>query len=587
MKDWSIKRKLTTLSLFLLGLILMIGSVGLYGKNLLHKSLADIDEVQLPAVHKMTLVDMMHDGLRAVAYRALYVAQANDNEGKKEVAEELKEMTENMDKYIAEIDLLPTGKETKEAIQSSMPEIKKYEAATEEIVGLALAGRREAAEAKLPDFQKAFTDLEEKLEKLGGMIEQNAGTSHNEAVAATKKTTILIVGMMLFGLIGGALISYFIISSLMQALSKTIGQLSATSDEVSSASSGTAASATELSEASTQQASSLQETMASVEQISAMVNQNAESATKVKSAVETNRIATDEGTKSVHEMLGAITEIKDTNNQILNQMESSNKEFAAIVKIISEIGEKTKVINDIVFQTKLLSFNASVEAARAGEHGKGFAVVAEEVGNLAQMSGNAAKEIGSMLSDSIKKVNEIVAATTQRVDQLVEVGKDKIAMGQSTAQKCQGALERVSENAKTVASMVNEIAQASKEQAQGVQEINKAISQLDQVTHQNSAVAQQSSSQAEQLKAEALSLADIVARLELVTFGEGHVRKNDFKSGGKKVRRATPPPQNNVVSLETHKADSTTASSNGIGVKMASGSNLEVPSADDPNFENF
>ena len=73
--------------------------------------------------------------------------------------------------------------------------------------------------------------------------------------------------------------------------------------------------------------------------------------------------------------------------------------------LISEIGNKTKVINDIVFQTKLLSFNASVEAARAGEHGKGFSVVAEEVGNLAHMSGNSAKEITQLLESSINRVN--------------------------------------------------------------------------------------------------------------------------------------------------------------------------------------
>jgi methyl-accepting chemotaxis protein len=91
-------------------------------------------------------------------------------------------------------------------------------------------------------------------------------------------------------------------------------------------------------------------------------------------------------------------------------MNKSNDEISSIVKVIAEIGDKTKVINDIVFQTKLLSFNASVEAARAGEQGKGFAVVAEEVGNLATMSGKAAEEISSMLGDSMGKVELIVMA---------------------------------------------------------------------------------------------------------------------------------------------------------------------------------
>lgn len=102
-------------------------------------------------------------------------------------------------------------------------------------------------------------------------------------------------------------------------------------------------------------------------------------------------------------MIHSITEISESNDRIMSQVADGNRKISEIVQVISEIGNKTKVINDIVFQTKLLSFNASVEAARAGEHGKGFAVVAEEVGNLAQMSGNAAKEISDMLNGSVSR----------------------------------------------------------------------------------------------------------------------------------------------------------------------------------------
>ena len=90
--------------------------------------------------------------------------------------------------------------------------------------------------------------------------------------------------------------------------------------------------------------------------------------------------------------------------QYLNKNENN---VSQIVDLIREIEDKTKVINDIVFQTKLLSFNASVEAARAGEYGKGFSVVAEEVGNLAEMSGHASKEIEGLLSHSISQVENL------------------------------------------------------------------------------------------------------------------------------------------------------------------------------------
>lgn len=321
------------------------------------------------------------------------------------------------------------------------------------------------------------------------------------------------------GLLGACLFAGYFLNRMIGRLRSFIGTLSSSSQQIADNSAMSADSATRLSEASTEQAASLQETMASVEEISAMVSQNAESANKTKEAVDANQVVAQQGSQSVAEMMTAIEEIRETNDEILSQMEVSNKQFAEIVGIISSIGQKTTVINEIVFQTKLLSFNASVEAARAGEHGKGFAVVAEEVGNLAQMSGNAAKEITEMLTDSIKKVNEIVEQTKTRVDRLVETGKDKIIMGQSTAQKCKEALDQITANAQGVAGMVAEINHASKEQAQGVQEINKAISQLDKVTQQNSSVAQQSSDQAESLSTESTSLAHTVR--DLVSFIEG------------------------------------------------------------------
>jgi methyl-accepting chemotaxis protein len=369
--------------------------------------------------------------------------------------------------------------------------------------------------------------------------------------------------------------------------------LGATSRQVSASSQQSASAATELSEAATEQAASLQETMASIEEISAMVNQNAESAVRAKSAVDLNSVASEDGSKSVDEMMRSIEEIRSTNDEILTHMESSNKEFGEIVKIISEIGEKTTIINDIVFQTKLLSFNASVEAARAGEHGKGFAVVAEEVGNLAQMSGSAAREITEMLTMSVKRVNSIVEQTRERVDRLVEVGQDKIAMGQSTAQKCRESLSKISDNAKALSAMVSEIAHASKEQAQGIQEINKAISQLDQVTQQNSAVAQQSSAQAEELSAQAEELQHSVEMLMKVVHG-GEQEPGSAESSGASSKDSKTGKLLKMDASSAGKSSGTSKRSQTVASKTAtktasrrvSGSDV-VPSHQDSGFEEF
>ena len=123
-----------------------------------------------------------------------------------------------------------------------------------------------------------------------------------------------------------------------------------------------------------------------------MVNKSVDNAnSSTEKANLSHEIAT-EGRESVNQMRLSMQDIENSINHMSHQVGESNEQIENIVKIIGEISNKTAIINDIVFQTKLLSFNASVEAARAGEHGKGFAVVAEEVGNLAQMSGTAAKE---------------------------------------------------------------------------------------------------------------------------------------------------------------------------------------------------
>ena len=153
--------------------------------------------------------------------------------------------------------------------------------------------------------------------------------------------------------------------------------------------------------------------------------------------------------------------------------------------LIAGIGEKTEIIDEIVFQTKLLSFNASVEAARAGEHGKGFAVVAEEVGNLAQMSGKAAKEIEEMLDDSVKKVEKVIATSTTEVGLLVEASREKVKVGSKTAETCLEVFSEMEENASEVKILMEEVSQASKEQADGIKNITVAMNQLDQSTLSN------------------------------------------------------------------------------------------------------
>ncbi|MCB0413634.1 MAG: MCP four helix bundle domain-containing protein [Bdellovibrionales bacterium] len=519
MRKWSIKKKLGILCLSLIGLVLVVGGIAVGANTVLMKQIRFVRETQVPAVRAMGVADMIHDGLRAVVLRAITINEDSGEKEKEEVIDELTEMTKNLEEQFLILSQLNINPEIEELVEQAKPDVLGYAKAAEKIIKIALSGQKQKALDQMNEFESAFKRLEVTLENLSEKMAN--GTQAERKISDRNQVIFSSIGIVvtILGLLFGAIVSILAIKDITNTLTRTIDQLESANSELNQAAEQTSSSAFQLNEAVTEQAASLQETMASIDEISSMVNQNSQSANHVKSAVDANQQASDEGSRSVGDMLNAIGEIKDTNETILSQMEESNNEFGEIVKIITEIGEKTLVINDIVFQTKLLSFNASVEAARAGEHGKGFAVVAEEVGNLAQMSGNAAKEIGDMLTGSIKQVNGIVEQTTQRVDQLMEVGRKKITLGQSTAERCREALNKIEDNASSVAKIVSEIIQASKEQAQGIQEINRAISQLDKVTQQNAEIAQVSSQQADQLKGNASNIATTV--IDLVAFMGG------------------------------------------------------------------
>ncbi|MCM2276931.1 MAG: methyl-accepting chemotaxis protein [Oligoflexia bacterium] len=382
---------------------------------------------------------------------------------------------------------------------------------------------------KNPNFERISKidyeiDLRKKLisGKLKGLSEHLSGKSGqaDREFHQTQKSVFLVSILAgLLAIIVAAATALAIIRSVTSRVRRVTEALSIGSSEVSSAAAKIAESGTELSSSVTEQASAVQESVSSLEEVNAMVRKNAENAKKSLAVSQESKEAADRGKVSVQSVIEAIREIRRSHDEMNSEMLESNARLTEITQLISEIGEKTRVINDIVFQTKLLSFNASVEAARAGEQGKGFAVVAEEVGNLAQMSGNAAKEISGLLEGSTRKVQDIISLTTTRVQQLASAGEEKIQVGTETATRCDSLLDEIVASVTSVVQLVEEIADASEEQAQGVQEIVKAMGQLDQVTHQNTVVSERTATAGRQLDAQAESLAQQVKDLREVVEG--------------------------------------------------------------------
>lgn len=173
-------------------------------------------------------------------------------------------------------------------------------------------------------------------------------------------------------------------------------------------------------------------------------------------------------------------------SQVVDTMSSINASSKQIVDIIG-------VIDGIAFQTNILALNAAVEAARAGEQGRGFAVVAAEVRSLAQRSASAAKEIKTLISDSVDKVN---------------IGTGLVDQAGST-------MNEIVESIKRVSDIMGEIAVASQEQTSGIEQINQAIMQMDNVTQQNAALVEQAAAAAESLQNQAVNLSQVVSVFKL------------------------------------------------------------------------
>jgi methyl-accepting chemotaxis protein len=262
------------------------------------------------------------------------------------------------------------------------------------------------------------------------------------------------------------------VGDMRDSLGRVVARVRANSESVATASSEIAQGNNDLSVRTEQQASALQQTSASMEQLGTAVRQNADNA---RQADELAR-----GAAGVAMQGGEVVD------QVVQTMDGINASSRKIADIIG-------VIDGIAFQTNILALNAAVEAARAGEQGRGFAVVASEVRSLAQRSASAAREIKTLVSTSVERVEQ----GTRLVDQA----------GKTMAQVVQ-SIRRVTD-------IMGEISQASSEQSAGVSQVGQAVSQMDRATQQNAALVEQSAAAAESLKTQAAELVQAVAVFRL------------------------------------------------------------------------
>ena len=264
----------------------------------------------------------------------------------------------------------------------------------------------------------------------------------------------------------------FAMKTMRDKLVGIVSQVRSGTDTINTASGEIAQGNLDLSSRTEEQASSLEETASSMEQLTSAVRQNADNA------------------RQANVLAGAASDVAGKGGaavgQVVQTMESINASSRKIVDIIS-------VIDGIAFQTNILALNAAVEAARAGEEGRGFAVVASEVRSLAQRSASAAKEIKTLIGDSV----------------------DQVEAGAKLVHDAGKTMDEVVASVRQVADIMQEITAASAEQSAGIEQVNQAVLQMDQVTQQNAALVEEAAAAAESLQDQAQTLTELVGVFRL------------------------------------------------------------------------
>lgn len=284
---------------------------------------------------------------------------------------------------------------------------------------------------------------------------------------------------------------------IINSTSDVIRQIGASSKLVSDGSSKMSDNSTTLSQAATEQAATVEELNASIVEISSNISANADSAGKAKVLADDCMKIVDEGNVKMTDMLHAMEEINETSSQIANII---------------------KTIEDISFQTNILSLNASIEAARAGEAGKGFAVVAGEVGQLAGKTAEAAKNTTALIKTSLTAV------------------ENGTVMANETAKMLSKIVSETDDTAK----VIDKIAAASQEQADSVKQILVGMDQISTSVQMTSGSSAECAASAEELSGQAKVLLDLVQRFKIADAASEKKRKKAARAAANALKSGAP-----------------------------------------------
>ncbi len=555
--SFGIKTKLLVLVGFAMLALVALATYSIINVGTLSETISYLGNQRIPISVR---VGELRTGSNAVPrYMWLALNQAPNSEDRSKSLEKVREYTKGLSVAAEDIGKFKITDKAREQLGVISKLLPKLEEVIDQGVKKLAAGddvnARTLLMSQMPPAAIAVTDavnaMNETLMNFNKKIVAEA-----EAQASTGKQILTIFSFCLSLFFG--IFAYVFASRLAKTLTQVAKTIGDSSKQVAAASQQVSSASHQLSSTSSEQASAAEETSTSLQEINGMVESNVRSAENAVQVVE-----------NVKSVVEKSSETMDNLNKAMAEVIASNKRIEQLVKVIGEIGEKTEIIDEIVFQTKLLSFNASVEAERAGEHGRGFAVVAQEVGNLAQMSGKAALEISSIVKSSTKEAQEI--ATENR---------NKVEKGNEFVQDTAEALQDIQKNVETVLTGSRQILSASKEQSAGINQISTAIENINKATQEAASASEETAGAGEELSSQAQHLDTLVAELNHIISGAS--------GNSNQTSAPTPPPKsaepkanghNNVEPISKAKRYSGNANGQNFShvQKMAAGQDMSAP----------
>jgi len=333
------------------------------------------------------------------------------------------------------------------------------------------------------------------IDELGwsSVIEVPKEAIYNDVLTSEKRFYFTLFFILLISIT----LSYFLAKKINHDLSAISDKIAQMADYTAQLTHEFSRSSQDLSKNSVSQVTSIQQSVAALSQMTSMIAQTSE---KVKYSNDLSQTVESKALSGQHIMEKVI--------HSMDEIRSTNLELQEINKTMNQISLKTELINDIVFKTQLLSFNASIEAARAGQNGRGFSVVADEVAHLAELSGKASKEIESLLNESKRKVEA----------SLINI-QSKISDGTQITLEANQTFNDITQNIQSINQQLKLVTEASRQQNTGIQQANSAMKELEVSADANSHTATTFNERFEELKDKTVSLNQTTVDLKKIVNG--------------------------------------------------------------------